>query len=140
MDKQNKINHQDSRTITPEKALELFNDKFFVLHPRESLPQWYASFTDLTQIYTKDPRQRVFAIAAAKKKELDSNEWYEEVRGKDVLAGFFPGTKDKCYVINHEPEILTIFSAAIDLETAEVTILTDIDMSSISSEKFMKLR
>ena len=140
MDNQNKPQNNDSLSITLEQASNIFDDKFFELHPKKSWPKWFTSHTDLTQVYTQKHNKCIFAIAAAKRKKLDPDEWYEEVHGRDVLAGFFPGTKDKCYTINHEPEILTIFSVEIDLKTSKVSILVDLNMSSINSEELMKLR
>lgn len=140
MDDQNKSEKNDSSPITLEKASNIFDDMFFKLHPRKSWPEWFASHTDLTMIDTKEPNKLIFAIAAAKKKELDLDEWYEEILQRDVLAGFFPGTKDKCLTINHQHEILTIFSAEVDLLTSQINILTDLDMSLIDEKQLMKLR
>jgi hypothetical protein len=141
MDKQIKTSNNDSHRITTEKALELFVDKYLELHPKESSPKWFFSHTDMGQISSGEANKLRFAFMALKKKELGLNEWYEEVHGKEVLAVLNPETQKKEYVISiHESEILIIFEAVVDLETAELTILTDRDLLSINSEDLRKLR
>jgi hypothetical protein len=136
MGNQNKKNQR----ISTKQAADIFDSTFFDMHPKESWPKWFISHTNLTQIFSEDSTQRIFAIVAAKKIALELGEWYEEIHEKDVVVGFFPGTKSKCYTINHEPEMLIIFSASIDVETSEVTILVDLNMSLINYEELMKLR
>jgi hypothetical protein len=126
--------------ISTKQAADIFDSTFFDLHPKEFWPKWFVSHTNLTQIFAEDPNQRIFAIVAAKKVALEPGEWYEEVHGKDVVVGFFPGTESKCYTINNEPEILIIFSASIDIETSKVIILANLNMSLIDDEELMKLR
>lgn len=132
--------NKKKQKIDTKEAADIFDNTFFNLHPKESWPKWFISHTNLTQIFSGDSTQRIFAIVAAKKTALESGEWYEEIHGKDVVVGVFPGTEKKCYTINHEPEILVIFSASINVETSKITILVDLNMSLINDEKLMKLR
>jgi hypothetical protein len=140
MDKQNKSQINFSHPITIEQATNLFNNKFLELHPRHLWPGWMKSHTDLNLGYDKVNNKCICKLIVGKKKELGSDNWYEEVRGVDVVAGFFPGTRDKCFIINHEPEILIIFSADINLATSQINVLVDLDMSLIDERQLMKLR
>jgi hypothetical protein len=126
--------------INIEKSLELFSNKFFELHPMKSLPEWYPYYTDLIHARSKDSNKIIFAVVSAKKKELEAGEWYEEFQGKDMLAKKIPGTQNKGFVINHEPEVITIFSAEINEETTEIKILVDLDINIIDRMKLIKLR
>lgn len=138
---QNSNYMESTHKITREKALEIFVDELLRLHPKESWPSWFTSYTDLTEIPTDNPSEYKLAIAALQKKVLGPNEWYEEIDGKEVLTKLIPGTDEKGYVINtHESDMVIIFEASIDLETSRLRVLTDRDLSLFSSEDLRKIR
>jgi hypothetical protein len=132
--------NQNPRKEKRLQALDLFTDKFLELHPKETWPDWFTSHTDIVEVHASDNKCRL-AISAFKKRDLRSNEWYEEVHGKDVLTKLDPDTQEKRYVINTpESEVLDIFGAIIDLETFDCNIVVDEDMSSIDVKRLRKLR
>lgn len=50
--------------ITPEEALEIFNNKFFELYPKDSYPSWLDSHTQISHSPTIDPNQYRCTIIA----------------------------------------------------------------------------
>lgn len=74
-------------------------------------------------------------------KNLKEGEWYEEVHGREVVAEFLPGTNEKVYVISEaKSQVLVVFKAEIDLDTSEVNIIVNEDLSQITPDKLVKLR
>ncbi|MBP0030003.1 hypothetical protein [Roseofilum sp. Guam] len=126
--------------ITPEEALDIFKQKFFELYPKESCPSWLFSHTQISHSHTIDHNKYRCTILAMTKVQLKENEFYEELKGREIIGRIDPETQQKKYYLNYGFEIFPVFQAIIDLETSTIDILINEDIYSIDSQKLRKLR
>jgi len=140
MENSNNIKCSQSNKIFSEKALELFLNKFFELHPKQSWPKWIRTHTDWAKFDEKSNIYKL-GIVAWQKKELGANECYEEVNGREFLTKINPQTKQKEYVVNiRGVQMITIFQVLVDEKNFAVEVLLDTDLLLIDSKQLIKLR
>lgn len=118
--------------MTFETAQAFAVGAFRALHSK--IPHWLPSYSMISG--TRDEMERwVIFLTVVPKETLEPNYFWEELNGERMLVNIDPITGQKGYVIHRAPrEVITIFKATVDPETAEVTVLVDKDLSSISQD------
>ena len=123
------------RTKDFDTALQLFRDKFYELHPRDTLPTWFRNCVTFGAIKEGDKSWRI-EYTALPKGQLDENEFWEtRPNGGMALVSVDPETGEKSYIISNTTEnVLTIFEAIVDLNTSEVLVTVNKDLREINGE------
>ncbi len=127
--------------INFDQALEIFLDKFLELHPKNTWPDWIKKCT--TYGGTKDENKFWrFAFTALPEYSLKENEnWETAIDGTKALVKIDPDTGEKRYIIsNTTANVITIFEAVINPNTSEITVTSDLDLSSIDGGNLQILK
>jgi hypothetical protein len=131
----NRIDYERRPKMDFESARALAWDKYLTLHPKEMWPEWLPRCVVFSGTSDKS-NHWVISLTAAPKEPLGPNQYWEEANGRKYLVRIHPETGKKAYIIHRTPrEVITVFKASIDPETAEVTVLIDMDFSSLTPEE-----
>ncbi len=124
-----------------DEALGIFLDKFIELHQKGTLPRWFKNCT--TYGGTKDNNKCWrLAFTAVPKYLLKENEcWDTASDGRRALVEIDPVSGEKKYIIsNTATEVITLFEVVVNPLTSAISIVTDLDLSSIDGEELQELR
>jgi hypothetical protein len=123
------------RRMNFETALAFAAEEFERRRPRETWPEWLSRCTVWGGTHDAQ-RNWVISLTATLSEPLGPNEYWEEVEGQKHLVKLDPATSKKWYVIDRASrEAITVFKVAVDSETADVTVLSEIDPSSLVGEE-----
>ncbi len=128
-------NEEEKRKMNFEIARALAMNKFSKLHPKETLPDWLSSCSTVSGTHDETKGWIIF-LTVVPKEPLAPNYFWDEINGNRMLVRINPVTGEKGYVIFNTPrEVITIFKAVVNPDTAEVTVLIDGNFIGLSKEK-----
>lgn len=124
--------HQKTR-MDFKTANAFASDEFEKRHPRETWPEWVIPCTVVS--YSSDENKRIIVSYSVSFKEtLGEHEHWEEINGTRYLVEVDPKTSKELVVLRTPRRTETYFRAAVDPETAGVTVLIDLELSRFVGE------
>jgi hypothetical protein len=123
-------------------AAGIFMDAFFKVHPRESLPKWFARYT--TCGGKMDPNGTwVFSIMAIPTSSLrPGHTWEPDKRGGYSLISTDPATGVRSVIISAtstEADVVKLFEARIDCHTKAISVIYDADIDGIDQNTLLPM-
>ncbi|MCP3139457.1 hypothetical protein [Pyxidicoccus xibeiensis] len=123
------------------EALRLFRERLLALHPRAEWPEWVDSSV-IMHLDVPASGKSTFSLQASPDPALAPGLHWEEVNGSRMLVSIDKETGKRGVIIHwstHPSEIVTLFSAVLDDETSQVTVLVDNDFSKLEGAKFYRV-
>lgn len=103
----------------------------------QQIPEWLKPCTTIG--YRRDNGNGwIVSFVVAYKEPLRAEEHWEEIDGNWYVVRVDPRTLERSVVFRTPSRTEVYFEAAVDPETAKVTVLIDRDLSSIAGEQLMR--
>lgn len=120
----------------------VFMNAFFQIHPRDSLPKWFARHTTCGGKMDLDGTW-VFSITAIPRSSLRPGQtWEPNKKGGYSLISTDPATDVRSVVISTtsiEADVVKIFEAKIDCVTEAISITCDTDINCIDQNTLLPM-
>lgn len=119
-----------------DRAVELLNEKFLELHSQKPYPEWLSEILPLKIAWDDKDGWVSASLGVYKRETFDSNYFLKEKDGKKYVVYINPDTHEESVVINRTPKVfLELFKAVVNTDTLKLTVLVNVDLSTIKREE-----